>query len=101
VTLEPVTSEIDHDFSVLLCEDTGDEERLAELDDDIELFSGDSIDIGEIAAVELALCVDPYPRAPGIPEDAPGPDGEKKDETAPGNRPFEVLASLKRPDKSR
>jgi uncharacterized metal-binding protein YceD (DUF177 family) len=102
VTLDPVTSEIERDFELLLCEEAGDEDRLAGIEDDFELFSGDAIDIGEVAAVELALSVDPYPRAPAVSGEAPGSGGEDgesglatKRGEVPGNRPFDALAGLR------
>ncbi len=42
------------------------------LDDDDEIpCTDDTMDLGEAAAVQLALALDPYPRAPGIPGDDP------------------------------
>jgi hypothetical protein len=35
------------------------------LADEPEPLEGDRIDLGEIVAEELALAIDPYPRAPG------------------------------------
>ncbi len=34
--------------------------------DAAEPFDGDAIDIGEAVAQQLALALDPYPRAPGV-----------------------------------
>jgi hypothetical protein len=54
---------------------------------------GDSLDIGEIVAEELALALNPYPRKAGL--DAPqGPDGDAVGE--PPTSPFAALAKLKR-----
>lgn len=101
VTLDPVTSAIEHDFDLLICDEAGQKERLAETEEDYELYSGDAIDVGEAVAVELALSVDPYPRAPGVSAGSSGePEGavtETGDVKTPGNRPFEVLAPLRRP----
>jgi len=49
---------------------------------------GQTIDLGEVAAEQLALALDPYPRKPGaeLPPEA----------TPPGENPFAPLASLRR-----
>jgi uncharacterized metal-binding protein YceD (DUF177 family) len=71
-TGEPVPFLITEKLSLLLTEATpeGDEIELAEPDLDTEPLTGDSIDMGEIAAQALALALDPYPRsavaAPGV-----------------------------------
>ena len=49
------------------------------------------VDIGEAVSEELALALDPYPRAPGATFDLP-----QADAPAP-SAPFAVLAALKRP----
>lgn len=41
-----------------------------ELDEAPDLL-GEEIDLGEVAAEAFALALDPYPRAPGAPEEAP------------------------------
>ena len=48
------------------------------------------IDLGEATAEELALALDPYPRAPGAVFEAPGDEGEAK------ANPFAALAKLKK-----
>ena len=68
VTLEPVTSEIDEEVT-LLFRPVGEEKLLEKTvviptDEDFEPFAGDSLDIGEAIAVELALSLDPFPRSP-------------------------------------
>ncbi len=98
VTLEPVASDIVESVAIRY-------ERLAgplatkEVDisiaDDCEPLIGDSIDIGEIVAEELALALDPYPRAPDASLALP----EASDGGANGNAgggPFEGLAGFKR-----
>lgn len=94
VTLDPVGSEIDEEVTLLFRPVA--EETLAErtvvipADEDFEPFAGDSLDIGEIVAVELALRLDPFPRSPGADNairagepDEPVPEG--------ADSPFRVL----------
>ena len=61
-----------------------------------ELIENNQIDFGELAAQQLAIMLDPYPRKPGakIPPDGLwfGSNNENDDE----NRPFGALHRLKR-----
>ncbi|MBB2202883.1 YceD family protein [Gluconacetobacter tumulisoli] len=64
-------------------------------------YERDTIDLGELAAEELSLILDPYPRRPGsvLPEgvgqvDAP-PAAPEEGEEGP-RRPFAALAALKK-----
>lgn len=103
VSLAPVYSDIEQEFSLLLLSDgKEDDEDLRVDDEDFEIYSGNSVDIGEIGAVELALALDPYPRAEGVSVSDLGPGGldmgydvSEEGQTA-RNRPFEALAALKR-----
>ncbi len=69
--------------------------------DEIETF-GDAIDLGEVVAEQLALALDPYPRAPdaAIPPELDGGTLEPEadiDDTAPERpNPFAALSRLKR-----
>lgn len=76
VTLEPIPSHVDEDVeSVFLPEgsrlarpdrlEAGEMVLDAEGPDAPELFSGDTIDVGQLAEEFFALGVDPYPRKPG------------------------------------
>jgi uncharacterized metal-binding protein YceD (DUF177 family) len=67
--------------------ETNDEDP--ESDDEIS-FDGAALDLGEAAAEQLALALDPYPRKP----DAVLPALEAEAETSP----FAGLARLRRPD---
>lgn len=51
-------------------------------------YVGGLIDLGEAAAEQLALALDPYPRKPGAPDPAPDP--------AEQAGPFAALAALRR-----
>ena len=55
------------------------------------------IDAGEPVAEELALALEPFPRAPGVSFDgyAAGPDGDGEEDEAPQG-PFAELARLRR-----
>jgi uncharacterized metal-binding protein YceD (DUF177 family) len=70
----------------------------ADDEDEVELVGGRTIDLGEALAEELALALDPYPRAPAAAalvaaEPAPGVSFGAAE--APGERPF---AGLERRD---
>jgi uncharacterized metal-binding protein YceD (DUF177 family) len=66
-------------------------------DDPPEIARDGRIDLGEVAVVQLALALDPYPRAPGAafnPE-AWGGEAEKAEKSATVS-PFAALAKLKK-----
>jgi uncharacterized metal-binding protein YceD (DUF177 family) len=104
VTLEPVASRIETEYTVLYSLEPGptpasvDEERtgVAEVvvdpvaDDPPEPLGPDGLDLGEAVAQQLALALDPYPRAPGAALGAPSAA-----EASP-QRGFAVLEALKR-----
>ena len=98
VTLDPVVNQIEEDLDILFETDTND---LAALDmsfdptSDREPLTGDSLDVGEIVAEELALSLDPYPKKPDIALET-GPGEEARDH--PRGGPFEALAILKPKD---
>lgn len=106
VTLEPVTAHIDQTIEILLFDEAEDRDAPVETEQDFETFTDDLIDLGEIAAVELALSLDPYPRVPGAIGDKTGPgaaaaeapDGEGPQGAAESSthRPFAGLAALRR-----
>jgi hypothetical protein len=78
-----------------LSEDEAD--RLALDDPDgvlIEPLIGDAIDIGEVVAQELAVAIDPYPRADGGADQLADSHGDSDEARRPS--PFEVLARPKR-----
>jgi uncharacterized metal-binding protein YceD (DUF177 family) len=93
VTMEPVAATVEAEV-VELFDDSGEIDA-AEIDLDPmaetpEPVSGDSLDIGEIAAQSFGLALDPYPRAADagpveISTDAVGSDG---------GSPFAKLAAL-------
>ena len=106
VTLQPVRGRIDQPFDILFeAEDRSGKDVVVEFED-VEPLPGEELDIGEVAAEELALMLDPYPRAPGAALEqagfGPHDEGAGRESAGKGpaptgaNRPFEVLATLKR-----
>ena len=76
VTLEPVEYAIDTPFEIRLAPDDGGAEGLDDgavedigSVDEVEPLIGDSLDVGEVVAEELALALEPYPRKPGASHD--------------------------------
>jgi uncharacterized metal-binding protein YceD (DUF177 family) len=59
-------------------------------EDEPDLISGGSIDLGELVAESLGLALDPYPRKPGAEFSSGAPD-----EKSPPHSPFAALESLK------
>jgi uncharacterized metal-binding protein YceD (DUF177 family) len=91
VTLEPVPAKVSEAFSILYRRTLPAESDIHATDEeDMELLAGEEIDIGEAAAQQLSLALDPFPRAPGaqIPAIEP-PAGE-----AGVRRPFADLGRL-------
>ena len=98
VTLVDVPQSIDESFERLYSpaaaaveEEAGGEIELDVASDDPPdpLIDG-TIDIGEVAAEQLALALDPYPRAPGAMFEAPADEGG-----APAS-PFAALAKRRK-----
>lgn len=106
VTLQPVRGVIDETFEIMFeAGEAGGRDVVVEFED-VEPMPGDELDIGEVAAEEFALMLDPYPRAPDATlkqagfgpgkADTPPESGGNDAGAAGGYRPFEVLATLKR-----
>ncbi|HAA91304.1 MAG TPA: DUF177 domain-containing protein [Rhodospirillaceae bacterium] len=102
VSLEPVAFELDETLSCFFADD-GVEETDIELDlsdeDPPEIVENNQIDLGELTVQQLAVALDPYPRAPGVDIPASGLNfGEKDDkgDKVPENHPFAALRRLKR-----
>ncbi len=94
VTLEPVPAELEVPFERTFLRGGGSE-RLLELDVeqlDLEPLLGDVLDLGEVVTEELALALDPYPRAAGADE-ALAELGVRREgeEQASETSPFAVL----------
>lgn len=87
VSAEPVVQTVSEAFEVQFVP-SGAEAP----DDDLEApdqipYGGHALDLGEAAAEQLALALDPYPRNPGEEEPDPGPDSEPS--------PFAALSRLR------
>lgn len=75
-----------------------------EAEDPPEVAEDGRIDLGDLAVTQVALVLDPYPRAPGVNFDAaqwpvsPSQKGSQAPEEAPeaGQGPFAALAKLKK-----
>jgi len=89
VSLEPFESSLLFDFTVrFVPAGTESDDEDPESIDEVP-YEGDAIDLGEAAAEELALSLDPYPRNP----DAVLPELQEEAPTGP----FAALARLPRP----
>ena len=110
VTLEPVASRVEEDFALLYGLEPGPAPALAgavevvvdpEVEEPPELLGPGGLDLGETVAQQLALALDPYPRAPGAAlAEAPGGPGAVAGglgtaEAGP-RAAFAVLEALKR-----
>jgi uncharacterized metal-binding protein YceD (DUF177 family) len=65
VTLDPVPSRIDEQFTLLFGATADDAAALDPDADIVEPMADGRIDVGEAVAQQLSLALDPYPRAPG------------------------------------
>jgi hypothetical protein len=99
VSLEPVSSMIEEQFSVTYDRDAGRRRIESEQEFDIDAedppdpLPEDGIDVGEAVAEHLGIALDPYPRAPGVTMDTPGDGGGGAG--AGGTTPFSVLGRLR------
>ena len=99
VSLEPVRSELGEDFTQLYgldpVETPAKEVAVAPgaEEDEPEPVGPGGLDLGEAVAQQLALMLDPYPRAPGAGLAAAADSGAG--EAGGGAGPFEVLRTLK------
>jgi uncharacterized metal-binding protein YceD (DUF177 family) len=93
VTLDPVVQQVDEavHLRVLGAGETASEDP--DTPDDVEAPGGVA-DLGEAVAEQLALVLDPYPRAPGavLPDEA---EGEPEAPEEPRPNPFAALSALR------
>ena len=103
VSLEPVKQEVDETFSLYYAQ-PGRDPRESRAGTEVELSLDDEdwpepavdgrIDIGEAVAQQVALAIDPYPRAAGaVIENLP--DEHRANE--PSDNPFRALEGLGKP----
>lgn len=114
VSLQPVPAVIDDPIAMSFAEAAGGDagegsaeiDLLYDVDDAAEPILNGRIDLGEAVAQQLALVLDPYPRAPGaeIPPayaadladvDAASQAAEPTPEGVPDVNPFSILGKLK------
>ena len=99
VTLEPVPSRLEQDFCLLYSLDprqaAAEQEVLVDIEqeDPPEPVPPGGIDLGEVVAEQLALALDPYPKAAGARLERVEWDGG--DDGQESSNPFAVLRSLK------
>lgn len=87
VSLDEFVQDVVEDFELqFVPEDAVSDDLDPDLPDDIP-YSGDVIDLGEAAAEQLALALDPYPRKP---------DAVAADPETPVASPFSSLGKLRR-----
>ncbi|WP_067333310.1 YceD family protein [Stappia indica] len=107
VTLAPVEQAIDETFSMRFDPDADALAGVAEdgeidvdafAEDPPDLLEGSRIDLGAILCEQLALALDPFPRAPGaeLPEGYGEEHGEDADDKPPS--PFAVLERFRKRD---
>jgi hypothetical protein len=96
VTLEPVPARLAEEFRVLYSTRPAEQQRevivSAETEDPPEAAVRGMIDLGEAAVQQMALALDPYPRAPGarLARETSGKLAEGEES------PFSVLAGRRR-----
>ena len=106
VSLEPVKATIAEDFELTFAR-AAKGKKVDKDDDELEVLPdentpdelmGDEIDLGEVVVEQLALLIDPYPRAPGAVFKNLAPDTVEVEK--PAISPFAVLAKLKTNNKN-
>ncbi|MEN8196140.1 MAG: DUF177 domain-containing protein [Pseudomonadota bacterium] len=102
VSLEPVAANIEEVFSILYCPeaaaaDADHRDLVLQFEDDDwpEPMDDHRIDVGEAVVQQMALALDPYPRAPGAALTWYG-DDEPGGEPSAGANPFRDLARSKK-----
>lgn len=103
VSLEPFTTDVAEPMVRYYQADTGPGHHPDVLgvesleDEEPDVISGGSVDLGEIAAESLALALDPYPRKPGeVFEHEIAHGGTDGGEEQRQDNPFAVLSRLKK-----
>ena len=100
ISLAPVPGTLAADFEIFFTEDVSATEAELTLEydqvDPPEPVTGGQIDLGEVAAEQLGLNLDPYPRAPGakLPDNWTAEAVDTSSE-APKRNPFAALQVLK------
>jgi uncharacterized metal-binding protein YceD (DUF177 family) len=101
VTAEPFEAAVQEDFRIrFVPEEQFDDsdEAPVDLEADDELpYRGGHLDIGDAAVEQLALALDPYPRAPGATLPDIDPPDAGADPAAAPRSPFAALARRRQP----
>ena len=105
LSLDPVTQELDDAFRLVFAENVTEDldpesgEAVLNANGDApEPLTGNMLGVGEIAAEQLSLTADPYPRRPGIKLEDVLPKtkgGARRAAPEPRRHPFAGLAALK------
>jgi len=74
LSLEPFDAEINEDFEVCFVPSGSESDELDLEGVDEVTYEGDALDLGEAAAEQLALALDPFPRKPGATVPIEGQD---------------------------
>lgn len=104
VTVEPFTGSVEDDialrFAPAVDEETTDRSTGPEDEDPPEPLVGDTLELGEAVAQQLALALDPHPRAPAaaLDQEAAAAAARLAGEEAAPASPFAVLERLRRRD---
>ncbi len=95
VSLEPFEAVVSERFALRFVPEGAEEDDIDPESPDEIGYAGDVLDLGETAAEQLALALDPYPRMPGL---APSTQAASADPAGEPERPhpFAALARLGR-----
>lgn len=100
VTLEPVAETVHERIDRVFLEQASATDAHVfvdpEAEDEPDWFDGEVLDLSPLLMETLALCLDPYPRAPGARLEQAPSDLERAEAS-----PFAALKSLKRPSPQR
>ncbi len=97
VTLEPVSDRIEEKFGVTYLPEGAEALELTDSspldEEEVELFDGESVDLGEMVAQQVLAAIDPYPRKDGV--EFGKADGLSDNDDRERVNPFAVLMGFK------
>jgi uncharacterized metal-binding protein YceD (DUF177 family) len=95
ITLDPFPVELVFPLERFFIAEGARRDHVEELEgDEPDIVNGGAIDLGELAAEELALNLDPYPRKPGAELAAELGSVQPENEQRSGDSPFAALRKL-------
>jgi uncharacterized metal-binding protein YceD (DUF177 family) len=98
ITLDPFPVELVFPIERFFIAEGARHDHVEELEgDEPDIVNGGAIDLGELAAEELALNLDPYPRKPGVELAAEFGSVQPENEHPGGDGPFAALGKLVKP----